>query len=246
MEKLTLLCSMRTGEHEAGIANLIQILTQDISVMNRHINKLKNHVSGRGQDKQHSAGIVTALQRKLGMVSTDFKDCLETQRDSRPPVGEAAGAQQQSVGAVGPSSVMRSRNRAGGSMLQGGEQGGGQGLQASTGSGGGEAIIEMGDQGMMMMDAEQQKRKDRDKVTQSIQKTISELGGIFGQMAEMVAVQGDMLTRIDENVSDTAFNVEGAHTEIGMYYKSIASNRALILKVFAALLLIFTFFIVFR
>ena len=45
--------------------------------------------------------------------------------------------------------------------------------------------------------------RDRDKVTQSIQKTISELGSVFGQMAEMVVEQRDMLTRIDENVSDT-------------------------------------------
>ena len=48
----------------------------------------------------------------------------------------------------------------------------------------------------------------------TIESTIVELGGIFSQLATMVKEQEEMVTRIDNNIDDTALNVELGHNEI--------------------------------
>jgi syntaxin 5 len=40
------------------------------------------------------------------------------------------------------------------------------------------------------------------------------LGGIFQQLATMVAEQGELAIRIDENIDETASNVEMAQTHL--------------------------------
>ena len=78
-----------------------------------------------------------------------------------------------------------------------------------------------------------------------IEKTIVELGGIFQQLAFMVKEQEEVVHRIDSNVEDAEMNVEAAHTEILKYFKSVASNRWLMIKVFALLIFFFLVFVIF-
>ena len=51
--------------------------------------------------------------------------------------------------------------------------------------------------------------------------------------------------RIDANVDDATHHIEGAHTELLKYLRSVTSNRWLIIKVFAVLIIFFLIFIVF-
>ena len=51
--------------------------------------------------------------------------------------------------------------------------------------------------------------------------------------------------RIDANVSETQSNVEAAHSELLKYFKGITSNRWLMVKIFAVVLVFFIIFIVF-
>lgn len=87
---------------------------------------------------------------------------------------------------------------------------------------------------------------------------MAELGQIFSQLAHMVAVQGEQVTRIDADTEDIAANVTGAQScvallildqihksetdrrdplrtpvdsELLRYYASVSSNRWLMLKV---------------
>ncbi len=53
------------------------------------------------------------------------------------------------------------------------------------------------------------------------------------------------MLRIDANISETQGNVEAAHTELLKYFKGITSNRWLMMKVFAVVLVFFIIFIVF-
>ena len=97
---------------------------------------------------------------------------------------------------------------------------------------------------------------------QSIEQTIIELGDIFTQLATMVRQQEELVDRyvaqrrrltgnerfffrIDANVNDAAHHIEGAHTELLKYLRSVTSNRWLIIKVFAVLIIFFLIFIVF-
>ena len=51
--------------------------------------------------------------------------------------------------------------------------------------------------------------------------------------------------RIDRNVDEVQTNVEAAHTELLKYFKGITSNRWLMIKIFAVVIVFFIIFIVF-
>lgn len=72
-----------------------------------------------------------------------------------------------------------------------------------------------------------------------------ELGSIFQRLSEMVAEQGELAIRIDENVEDTLSNVTSAQAQLVKYLNTISSNRWLILKVFGVLFVFLVMFMVF-
>lgn len=76
-----------------------------------------------------------------------------------------------------------------------------------------------------------------------MQTTIVELGTIFNKLSEMVAQQGELAIRIDENVDDTLANVTSAQAQLVKYWNSISTNRWLVLKVLGVLFIFLIFFI---
>lgn len=81
---------------------------------------------------------------------------------------------------------------------------------------------------------------------QNVESTISELGGIFTQLATMVAQQGELAIRIDDNMDETLANVDNARGALLKHLNRISSNRWLLIKIFAVLilfLLVFVFFV---
>jgi syntaxin 5 len=88
--------------------------------------------------------------------------------------------------------------------------------------------------------------QNRAEALQNVESTVVELSNIFSQLATMVAQQGEMAIRIDENMDDTLANVEGAQGQLLKYLNSISSNRWLIIKIFFVLvtfLLVFVLFV---
>ncbi|KAI8540078.1 hypothetical protein RHMOL_Rhmol09G0233700 [Rhododendron molle] len=82
---------------------------------------------------------------------------------------------------------------------------------------------------------------------QNVESTISELGGIFTHLATMVAHQGELAIRIDDNMDESLANVEGARSSLLRHLNQISSNRWLMIKIFAILiffLMVFIFFVV--
>ncbi|XP_042484566.1 syntaxin-31 isoform X2 [Macadamia integrifolia] len=80
---------------------------------------------------------------------------------------------------------------------------------------------------------------------QNVESTISELSGIFTHLATMVAHQGELAIRIDDNMEESLVNVEGAHSALLKHLNRISSNRGLLIKIFAVLiffLIVFIFF----
>lgn len=51
--------------------------------------------------------------------------------------------------------------------------------------------------------------------------------------------------RIDSNVDDAQLNVEAAHDELLRYFRSVSSNRWLMLKVFGVVLVFVVIFAIF-
>ncbi|KAK9742365.1 hypothetical protein RND81_03G167200 [Saponaria officinalis] len=102
---------------------------------------------------------------------------------------------------------------------------------------------------MLQQVAPQQEDYSRTRAAalQNVESTISELSGIFTHLATMVAHQGELAIRIDDNMDESLGNVEGAHSALLKHLTSISSNRSLLIKLFAILiffLVIFIFFIV--
>jgi syntaxin 5 len=64
-------------------------------------------------------------------------------------------------------------------------------------------------------------------------------GGIFTQLAEMVAVQGEQIQRIDADTEDVLENVEGAQRELLKYWNRVSGNRWLVAKMFGVLMIFF-------
>lgn len=79
----------------------------------------------------------------------------------------------------------------------------------------------------------------------NVESTISELSGIFTHLATMVAQQGELAIRIDDNMDESLANVEGAHGALLRHLHQISSNRWLLIKIFAILILFLIVFIVF-
>jgi syntaxin 5 len=78
--------------------------------------------------------------------------------------------------------------------------------------------------------------QQRSEAIESIERTINELGSIFGQLAGMVSEQSEMIQRIDANTEDVVDNVEGAQRELLKYWSRVSGNRWLVAKMFGVLM----------
>jgi hypothetical protein len=78
--------------------------------------------------------------------------------------------------------------------------------------------------------------QERGQAIETIERTINELGSIFGQLAGMVQEQGEQLQRIDANTEDVVDNVQGAQRELLKYWNRVQGNRWLVAKMFGVLM----------
>ncbi|GAV56771.1 Syntaxin domain-containing protein/SNARE domain-containing protein [Cephalotus follicularis] len=70
----------------------------------------------------------------------------------------------------------------------------------------------------------------------NVESTITELSGIFTHLATMVAQQGELAIRIDDNMDESLANVEGARNSLLRHLNQISSNRWLLIKIFAIIM----------
>jgi len=85
----------------------------------------------------------------------------------------------------------------------------------------------------------------RSSAIDSIESTIAELGQIYQNFTHILAGQRETVQRIDDNIMDVEMNVTGAQDYLMKYYKSISSNRWLIIKILLVILIFFFIFVVF-
>ncbi|XP_015706843.1 syntaxin-5 [Coturnix japonica] len=100
-------------------------------------------------------------------------------------------------------------------------------------------------QQLQLLDEQESYVRSRAEALQNIEATIVELGSIFQQLANMVKEQEDTIQRIDSGVDEAQLHVEAAHTELLRYFRSVSSQRWLLLKAFLIIILFFILFVVF-
>ena len=190
------------------------------------------------------------LQTKLGAVGMNFKDVLETRTKNIQASKSRTDQFVSSVSARSTSAM--DQNRSESPLYQGGtsrnrtphstSQTDLLSLEPSSTS----ALSRMGPQSdhqLLMMEEAQPMNsyiQERGTAIESIERTINDLGSVFGQLAAMVSEQGEQLQRIDANTEDVVDNVEGAQRELLKYWNRVSGNRWLIAKMFGVLMVSFT------
>ncbi|KAI8982363.1 t-SNARE [Mycotypha africana] len=231
-----------TASIEISYKTLQQEIKQDITKLNQHLNILESVKNGtRPNSKQageHSNNVILSLQNQLAKTSLGFKDVLESevetrQQSSSPP--QQQPRRRMNVTSVAPPYTPSPQLSVSGSTL----------LDDSPQSLG---IPMIAPQQQLLLEQEQQHQLQerhiniRSNAIESIESTIAELGGIFQQLARMVAEQRETIQRIDQNTDDIEMNVMGAQTELMKYYRNISTNRSLFLKIFATIIFFFILF----
>ncbi|ORZ24643.1 t-SNARE [Absidia repens] len=268
LEKLTKLAKRKTlfDDKPVEISELTFIIKQDIAKLNKQIAMLQNYTKSQKQfNKQvteHTSNVVVALQSKLADTSMSFKDVLEIRTENMKMTKDkrdqflfstAEQAAEESVYFhIANSPLFKSRRRLGDQQQQQSHNGGNTSNtlaheeQESTLSLGIPMLSQQQIQEQQQVAVMEQDRyiENRSTAIESIESTIAELGGIFQQLATMVAEQRETVQRIDQNTDDIEMNVVGAQRELLKYYTNISSNRWLMIKVFVTIIsffLLFTF-----
>jgi len=71
-----------------------------------------------------------------------------------------------------------------------------------------------------------------------VESTIVELGQMFSRMATLVAEQGEVVDRIDADMSESLTNVKEAQGQLQQYYESVMTNRGFIVRLFGVALFV--------
>lgn len=247
LEKLTLLAKKRSlfDDKPLEIQELTYIIKQDISSLNdqiarlQEISKSRNYNHGKHM-QSHSNSVVVSLQSKLASMSNDFRQVLEVRTENLKH--QKHRREQFTEGPVSASLPASAISGHVGSVL----------LSDEHASSGGDVAINMDNLGpsqfqhqLQLIDEQDSYIQNRADTMQNIEATIVELGTIFQQLAHMVKEQEEIVQRIDSNVEDAQLNVDAAHSEILKYFQSVTSNRWLMIKVFAVLIVFFIIFVVF-
>ncbi|CAI5450884.1 unnamed protein product [Caenorhabditis angaria] len=258
MEKLAEFAKKKSlYEERSQIEHLSSIVKEDITGLNKQIAALQEFSRRRAgnvknQNNGHSQLVVVGLQSKLASVSKDFQSVIEISTENMK--AEKTRRNKFSSGAHVPMGLPSSSASGLGGGASAGGGGGGPSqnvrsrlLQDDQEHGSGSIALDMGSlenyrmqQTMQQQDTSLQYAQDRSNTMATIEGSISELGQIFSQLATLVSEQGEMITRIDSNVEDTALNIDMAHTELVRYLQNISKNRWLMLQIFGVLMMRFS------
>ncbi|POS80523.1 hypothetical protein DHEL01_v201091 [Diaporthe helianthi] len=239
LEKLAQLARRKTlFDNPVEINELTFVIKQDLSGLNQQIAGLQDVVrssqqgGGKSQESEHNKNVVLLLQGKLTDVSASFRETLEM----RTKTIQASRSRQEnflsSVSTQAQVPLQQSASPLYGTPKTGTPVPGGDTLSLNP----------VGDQQLLMMEEAQPQNtyiQQRGEAIEAIEKTITELGSIFGQLATMVSEQTEMIERIDANTDDVVDNVGGAQRELLKYWSSVSSNRWLLAKMFGVMMIFF-------
>ena len=192
------------------------MIKQDLASLNNQISSLQTvthsqhpnaaQAKSSDQEGQHSINVVVILQSNVAKVAENFKDVLEVRTKniqasrSRTEnfVSSVSARSQTALDAQRSESPLYQNSNGRQKTPLSSAQNDILSLEPSSSS----SLMRNGhsDQQLLLMEEAQPQNEyvnQRGQAIESIERTISELGGIFAQLASMVQEQGDMLQRID-------------------------------------------------
>lgn len=227
------------------VDELTGIIKQDIQALNSAIADLQRLSSrSRDENKQsqdHSHTVVDNLRSRLKDATQEFKDVLTVRTDNLKHHKERRGLFSSNTESESTLPLIRPRGSAG---LQLGLGGGASSSSSSAQMPPAPSFMQSQQQ-LQLAAPQDTYLSSRAEALRNVENTIVELGTIFQKLSTMVAEQGEMAIRIDENIDDTLSNVTSAQEQLLKYLNNISSNRWLIMKVLFVLLVFLIIFIVF-
>ena len=255
LERLAQLAKRKTifDDKPVEINELTYVIKQDLAGLNSQISSLQNLTQSQhssqpkaaDQEGQHNKNVVILLQSKVTDVAANFKDVLEVRTKNIQASKSRTDNFVSSVSARSQSQFDSSRSES--PLYQGTTPNQKKTPYTSTNDlltlepSGNSSILggsQSESQLLLMEEAQPENRyiQERGHAIETIERTINELGGIFGQLAGMVQEQGEMLQRIDANTEDVVDNVQGAQRELLKYWNRVQGNRWLVAKMFGVLM----------
>ncbi|RPA75286.1 t-SNARE [Ascobolus immersus RN42] len=235
------------------VAELTYIIKSDLSLLNTRISALSTLTRDTTQPqtvnaKEHAKQVVLLLQARLSKATLEFKELLEVRtrniqagRERREEfIGGVAAPIQRANSPLYPTQQGTTTTQASLSRRN---------IPAATlnpslslepdlnnpysaASSQQQLLLQEQDTSSAFISA-------RTEAIDTIERTIHELGGIFSQLAEMVAVQGEQIQRIDEDVEVAGGYVEGAQGELMKFMSRAAGARGRYVKMFGVLMVFF-------
>ncbi|CAJ2503542.1 Uu.00g109360.m01.CDS01 [Anthostomella pinea] len=239
LEKLAQLAKRKTlfDDRPVEINELTFVIKQDLNSLNQQISGLQTLTRQQhpkvDQEGEHNKNVVLMLQGKLSDVGANFKDVLEVRTKNIQSSRSRTENFISTVSQHAQPSIQQSASPLYGATPNRGSPSQGTDLLS---------LNPVGDQQLLLMEEAQPQNtyiQQRGQAIESIERTINELGSIFGQLAQMVSEQSEMIERIDANTEDVVDNVQGAQRELLKYWSTVSSNRWLIAKMFGVLMVFF-------
>ncbi|KAK9483309.1 t-SNARE [Lipomyces starkeyi] len=263
LQRLGQLAKRKTlfDDRPVEIAELTFVIKQDLAKINQSISELQSFVKGgkkhwgrkgESQVDEHSENVVVLLQGKLTDVTVGFREVLEVRTKniqaskSRTEqfISSTSASAKDASGFKTKSPLYTQSGPPQHSSLEnpyGSSQGDPENPYGAQNAEAGEYLTLPDQQQSLMLLEEQQDTyiSERNTAIEAIESTIHELGGIFSQLATMVAEQREVVQRIDADTEDIAVNISGAQRELLQYFARVSSNRWLMVKVFGILIIFF-------
>ncbi|RMZ81139.1 hypothetical protein DV738_g2452, partial [Chaetothyriales sp. CBS 135597] len=259
LERLAQLAKRKAifDDRPVEISELTYVVKQDLATLNQQISKLQlltqaqhptaSQPRSADQEGQHHKTVVLMLQNKVTDVAADFKHVLEIRTKNMQAsrsrtenfVSAVSARSQPHFEPSRSESPLYQTTAAGQSRLQ--PQSGSDLLTLNPAASSPSSSAAPDSQLLLMEEAQPTNVyiQERGQAIEAIEKTINELGSIFGQLAGMVQEQGEMLQRIDANTDDVVDNVQGAQRELLKYWNRVQGNRWLVAKMFGVLMIFF-------
>lgn len=228
------------NDKPSEVVELTYVIKQEIFRIEKELKQLSRSTKPGTQDVDtYNKNVVTLLNTKTKNISENFKTVLEERQKSemmrKARHEQLLASVSNDVGMV-PYALRNKTSDNPFMETQASELDTDDPPELSLGD------LTLPDQTQQLLLLEEQQNEyvqERSNAVKAIESTINEVGGLFQQLATMVQEQGEMIQRIDDNIEDVGLNISGAHTELEKYYKSVSSNRWLILQVFAIIIAFF-------
>jgi len=220
------------------ISELTQIINQDIKNLTNQLNSLHTTANSSRRNKhqqKHTETVVDALKQKLRGTTQDFSEILGIRTEN---LKSQQKEKENFTGSMSPSFGKRAVE----SPLYRAAQSSQNSYDSSSS---GEVVIHMPQQQSQLMIPNRSYLQSRGEAVTNIERTITELQGIFSQLATLVQEQGELINRIDHDIDETSINTNRAQNELLKYLSSVSSNRWLIVKIFLVAIFFSVLFIIF-